>query len=160
MRQARTAIKVEFEISVPSAPLDIDAMKKLMIDTCRQEGVRNAAISIRIVDDAGMIEMHRQYLGKSGTTDVLSFDLSDAFEDRQNFVLIVNAQLAARQAKRRGHTAQAELALYITHGLLHNLGYDDADKEQARRMHRAEDAVLDRHGFGPVYFRSKQIKGD
>jgi probable rRNA maturation factor len=89
------------------------------------------------------------------TTDVLSFDLSDEFEPKPSFALIVNAAMAARQATERGHSAQAELALYITHGLLHNLGYDDLDDEQALQMHRMEDHILERHGFGRVFFDEK-----
>ena len=47
-------------------------------------------------------------------------------QEARIFDLIVNGELAAREAARRGHGAEAELALYITHGLLHNLGFNDA----------------------------------
>ncbi len=45
----------------------------------------------------------------------------------------------------------AELALYVTHGLLHQLGFDDATPEQAQKMHQAEDEILQHMGFGVVY---------
>jgi probable rRNA maturation factor len=63
--------------------------------------------------------------------------------------------MAARQARQRGHSTEAELALYVTHGLLHNLGYDDGNDEQARQMHLKEDEILQRHGFGQVYDTKK-----
>ena len=37
------------------------------------------------------------------------------------------------------------------HGLLHQLGFDDLQPEQARRMHREEDAILQDAGYGKVY---------
>ena len=63
-----------------------------------------------------------------------------------------------RQAAQRGHSTEAELALYLTHGLLHNLGFNDADKAAAERMHDMEDEILQQAGFGVVYNRS--IKND
>ncbi len=50
------------------------------------------------------------------------------------------------------------MALYITHGLLHNLGFDDADPEQARRMHAAEDEILQDFGYGLVYNRDREAR--
>jgi len=49
------------------------------------------------------------------------------------FELVVNGEMAVRQALLRKHSSQAELALYITHGLLHNLGFDDAAEDQAKK---------------------------
>jgi len=110
-------------------------------------------VSIGIVDDAGITELNRRFLGHEGTTDSLSFDLSDSAspEDTRVFDLIVNGELAVREAARRGHGADAELALYITHGLLHNLGFNDATAAEARRMHRTEDEILQDLGYGLVY---------
>ena len=61
------------------------------------------------------------------------------------------ADEAARQCKAHKHTLQAELALYITHGLLHNLGFDDAETEASAEMHRTEDEILQEAGFGKVF---------
>jgi probable rRNA maturation factor len=64
---------------------------------------------------------------------------------------VVNAEMANRQAAKRGHSPEAELALYITHGLLHNLGFDDLSSEDAKKMHETEDAMLQQLGFGIIY---------
>jgi probable rRNA maturation factor len=58
--------------------------------------------------------------------------------------------MAAREANVRGHSGEAELALYITHGLLHNLGFDDSTKRQAAKMHRTEDEILQQFGYGHI----------
>lgn len=155
MSEGDHTINVEFDIAAEDVQADWTAMEQLVRDVCKQEDVHEATVAISIVDDERMIEAHQQYMQMDNTTDVLSFDLSDEFEPTPNFALIVNAAMAARQAAERGHSSRAELALYITHGLLHNLGYDDLDEEQALQMHRMEDQILEQHGFGRVFFNEQ-----
>jgi len=107
-------------------------------------------ISIAIVDDAEIRRLNRRFLNRNAVTDCLSFDLSDSQGERA-FELVVNAQRAVRQAGRRGHCAEAELALYVLHGLLHNLGFDDSTSAEAKKMHNAEDEILQQQGYGWVY---------
>jgi probable rRNA maturation factor len=137
----------------PDVPADEAAIGALTRHICERFGAAQATVSIAIVDDAEISRLNEQFLGHEGTTDCLSFDLSDA-EQRDTgkvFDLVVNGALAVREAERRGHSAQAELALYIAHALLHNLGFDDATTEQAQIMHRTEDEILQHLGYGLVY---------
>ena len=115
-------------------------------------------VSIAIVDDAEIQELNTQFLDHKTTTDCLSFDLSDD-EESKIFDLIVNGEMAVRQADLRGHSSEAELALYITHGLLHNLGFDDSTPDQARTMHDTEDEILQQMGYGFVYNRNVRAQG-
>lgn len=133
--------------------VDVSKLKKLVRAICERFDVAQAVVSVGIVDDVEISQLNMRFLNHDGTTDSLSFDLSDDVnpEEPRVFDLIVNGELAAREAARRGHAAQAELMLYVTHGLLHNLGFDDATAEQARRMHRTEDEILQQLGYGLVY---------
>ena len=149
-------LKINFHPDVPAADIDLSRLRALIVNICRQFKISQAVITVRIVNDAGIMDIHQQFLGQTATTDVISFDLSDEFEPGQTFELAVNAQMAARQAARRGHSAEAELALYITHGLLHNLGFDDRTPSEARKMHAMEDSILQQNGFGVVYSDDKQ----
>ena len=115
-----------------------------------------ATVSIAIVDDAEIREMNKRFLNHSRATDVISFDLSDSNREskiagQKMFELVVNGEMAVRQAKLRGHSSEAELALYVTHGLLHNLGFDDSTQSRAKKMHDTEDEILEQVGYGPVY---------
>lgn len=113
-------------------------------------------VSIGVVDDTRIKELNEQFLKHKRTTDCLSFDLSDDDDSASRmFELIVNGEMAARQAELRGHSSEAELALYITHGLLHNFGFDDATPDQASKMHEAEDKILQQLGYGSVYNKKK-----
>ncbi|MCP4259540.1 MAG: rRNA maturation RNase YbeY [Planctomycetes bacterium] len=119
---------------------------------------RETIVSIAIVDDAEICKLNSRFLNRKSTTDCLSFDLSDGKGSQPSklFELIVNGEMAVRQANSRGHSPEAELALYITHGLLHNLGFDDSTSSKAKKMHDMEDKILQHLGYGLVY--NKNIK--
>jgi probable rRNA maturation factor len=118
-------------------------------------------ISLAIVDDVHIRELSGRFLDRNATTDCLSFDLSDQDASETGashsrvLEIVVNGQMAVRQAGLRGHSAEAELALYITHGLLHQFGFDDATDGAARKMHDVEDEILQQFGYGPVYNKNK-----
>jgi probable rRNA maturation factor len=61
--------------------------------------------------------------------------------------------IAQRQARLRGVRPEVELLLYVVHGVLHLLGYDDLRKAAAMRMHAKEDEMLGQMGYGTVYAR-------
>jgi len=107
-------------------------------------------IGIAIVDESEIKRANKQFLNRNVSTDCLSFDLSEE-ANKKAFELIVNAEKALKEAALRGHSAEAELALYVTHGLLHNLGFDDSTNSRAKEMHDTEDEILQQHGYGFVY---------
>jgi len=146
-------ITIEITKHLADVPANLSKLKTLVRAVCGRFAVSQAVVSIGIVDDAQMRRLNRKFLHRRGNTDCLSFDLSDTAgpEEPRVFDLIVNGELASREAARRGHAAQAEMALYVTHGLLHQLGFDDATAEQAARMHRTEDEILQDSGYGLVY---------
>jgi probable rRNA maturation factor len=127
-------------------------LKKLINAVCNRFGLLKAAISIAIVNSAQIRKINKRFLNKDKPTDCLSFNLSDRNKNSiKSFDLVVNGEMAVKQANLRGHSSEAELALYITHGLLHNFGFDDSTKKQAEKMHSVEDQILQQMGFGPVY---------
>jgi probable rRNA maturation factor len=60
--------------------------------------------------------------------------------------------MAAKQGPLRGLTAGHELMLYIVHGLLHQMGYEDSTVRGRARMHAREDYLLDLFGPGPAFY--------
>ena len=155
------SVKQEQDIVVQIAKnfKDIDVnmlrLKKLVKAVCARFKLSKATVSIAIVDDAEIRNVSKQFLNRSSTTDCLSFNLSDN-DARKSFELVVNAEKAVKEANLRGHSSEAELALYITHGLLHQLGFDDSTNSRAKKMHDTEDEILQQQGFGLVYNKSKR----
>ena len=143
-------IVVQITKDFNSIDVNLPRLKKLVKAVCNRFKVSAATVSIAIVDNARIRRLNKRFLNCNRPTDCLSFDLSDD-ENRRLLELAVNAEMAVRQAKLRGHSAEAELALYITHGLLHNFGFDDTEKTQAEEMHRTENEILQQFGYGSVY---------
>lgn len=127
-------------------------LKKLVEVICNRFKLSKATISIAIVDDSQIRKVNKQFLNQDLSTDCLSFNLSDNDTNSvKSFELVVNAEMAVKEANLRGHSSEAELALYITHGLLHNLGFDDSTQSQAKKMHNTEDEILRQLGYGLIY---------
>ena len=87
-----------------------------------------ANVTIAFVSDRQMRELNRQWRGKTGTTDVLSFPAGeDKFSNPNGSNLgdvVISAEQAARQSKEHDLTLDEEIAQLILHGLLHLCGYD------------------------------------
>ena len=99
-------------------------------------GAPDLEVSLLLTDEREIAQIHHRHLGRRSGTDVLSFDLDGRAE------VVVSVERARRQARRMGHTIRAEIALYITHGILHLCGHDDEAPRSRRRMRAAEEQIL------------------
>ncbi len=109
----------------------------------RCEGATVADVDIAVVDKKEMAAMNRKYLQHIGPTDVLSFDLSDNLTLGIVAQLVVCGDVAVTEAKARGHSPARELMLYVVHGLLHMMGYEDSSVRGAAKMHAREEELLE-----------------
>ncbi len=101
---------------------------------------RELDVSVAVVTDREIARLNEAFLGHAGPTDVISFSLG---EDAGPFgEIVISADRAVDEARRRRIEAPRELLLYAVHGMLHLAGYDDRTVRQARRMHRREAEVL------------------
>jgi probable rRNA maturation factor len=107
-------------------------------------------VSVLMVDDERMTALHRRHLGAARTTDVLTFLSSEAGE-KIDVDIAICADVARRQAAKRGHPPDRELLLYAIHGVLHCAGFDDREESGARAMHEEEDRILRSIGVGPTF---------
>ncbi len=126
----------------------------------RRHEVGGCDIEVAILGAAGMCRLNEQWLGHEGATDAITFDLGDGpVEQTGRAVGQVNVcwPVAQREAGKRGVRPDLELLLYVVHGVLHLLGYDDQTAAAAGRMHAREDALLGELGYGAVYARPVDI---
>jgi rRNA maturation RNase YbeY len=109
-------------------------------------------LSLALVNDARMAELHQQFMNIPVPTDVLTFELE---HDRRGNVtageVVLCVPEARRQANARGIELRLEMLLYALHGMLHLCGFDDRTDRGFRTMHRREDDILTALGFGPVF---------
>ncbi len=111
-----------------------------------------AQISLALVDDPTMARLHERFLGHKGPTDVLSFLLEQSADGIEAEV-VVDTDVARREAPRYGWPAEHELLLYVIHGTLHLAGYDDRTAAGRKRMKAREEEVLAGLGVTPVITR-------
>jgi probable rRNA maturation factor len=102
-------------------------------------------LSITLVDEARIEELHIQWMDLPGPTDVLSFPMDElkpfSQADGPGIVgdIVLCPEFAQKQAK---DGLDAELALLTVHGVLHCLGYDHADKDEEREMFALQEECL------------------
>ena len=110
----------------------------------------DAELAIMFVDEAAMEELHIKWMDEPGSTDVLSFpmdELRPGTADQPTPAgllgdIVVCPAVAARQAKTAGHSAEEEMLLLTTHGILHLLGYDHAEPEEEKEMFELQRRLL------------------
>ena len=101
-----------------------------------------AELSVVIGDDGWIQNLNREYRKKEMPTDVLAFtqDLSPAGTAPLLGDVAISAETAARQAQQLGHSFEEEMALLLTHGILHLTGWtDETPSKRERMMHRAQE---------------------
>lgn len=113
---------------------------------------RLAELSIALVGEKRMQELHKRFMDIDSPTDVLTFPLETDRRGRPISGEVVICVPVALKRSRDVRTRPAnEVLLYAIHGLLHLSGWDDRTDRQYRRMHEMEDTILRRLGIGPVF---------
>jgi probable rRNA maturation factor len=113
-------------------PVDEDALAGLATATLRAEGLAAFELSLSLVDAEEMGELHAEYLGEPGPTDVLSFPLGDV--DGDGVALLGDVVICPSYAAGSSEDLEAELRLLVVHGVLHLLGHDHEDDAEREVM--------------------------
>ena len=108
--------------------------------------LQEAELSILLCDDATIHPLNRDYRGKDKPTDVLSFAQREgefAFVD-DNLLgdVIISMDTTICQAEERAHSVETELRVLLVHGILHLLGYDHIEDDEADIMEAKEREIL------------------
>jgi probable rRNA maturation factor len=143
-------IRVAIATPQETVPIDRALMRQTVRTVLEGEGKTDAEISLAFVDNATSRQLNQRYLGHDEPTDVLSFPLSECKGGQLSGELVVGAEVAQAQAESRGHDVQAELALYVIHGLLHLCGYDDKTLAATVDMRERERYYLRQLGLPDI----------
>lgn len=110
----------------------------------------DAEIALVLVDEAAMEQLHVQWMGEPGPTDVLSFPMDELRPGNDDNItpagvlgdVVLCPQVAEVQAEGAGHSTMDELLLLTTHGILHLLGFDHAEPEEEKEMFSLQKDLL------------------
>lgn len=111
----------------------------------RALGHARSELSLALVDDDAIALLNQRDRDQAGPTDVLSYSLLEGPHATCRGALlgdvVISVDTAARQARRARRTLDDECLRLLIHGVLHLLGHDHEQDDEARRM-RAEERRL------------------
>ncbi|MFN3190965.1 MAG: rRNA maturation RNase YbeY [Aureliella sp.] len=142
MASPKIDLEIEYHLE-ESSELQDDSERILQAAAwiCAHAELRTLTASIAIVDDSTIHRINREHLNHDWPTDVISF-VFDADDHSVNGEVIASYDTAVRLAAQAGWPTSDELLLYIAHGLLHLVGFDDIDEEDRLKMRNAEMRLL------------------
>ena len=154
------SIEVSNESGVAVDELRLVALARQVLDAMRIHPL--AELSLLLVDEGEMTNLHERWMDEAGPTDVLSFPMDelrpgrvdvDPDDDTEPGMLgdvVLCPAVAERQGREAGHSTQDELELLCTHGILHLLGFDHAEPDEEREMFGLQRKLLTAWRDGPA----------
>lgn len=148
---AGSSVDVQFAVSAEGVPSEAIlrewALQVLPADR------KDAEVTIRVVDEAEITALNREYRGKDGATNVLSFpyETMPAIETALLGDVVICAPVVAMESVAQQKPLEAHWAHMVVHGLLHLLGYDHQKDSEARDMEDHEAQLLARLGYANPY---------
>src|SRR5215469_6246415 len=151
------SIEIANESGVAVDEAGLAALARHVLDGMRVHPL--AELSVLLVDEAAMADLHQRWMGEAGPTDVLAFPMDEIWPPHPGGSqadhggdgeavpgllgdVVLCPQVAVEQARKAEHSVQDELDLLCTHGILHLLGYDHADPEEHATMFGLQDRLL------------------
>ncbi len=122
-------------------PINPIKIRKTVLKTLAVERIKKSGeITICFMNDKKIKEINAQHLKKKNATDVIAFNLGS--KDNLLADIAVSTDTAIAQAKIFQTSCLYELYLYVVHGVLHILGYDDKTTKQKQIMQDKSIEIL------------------
>ncbi len=139
--------QIEIQAVVESPEQPRPQQIQIWVDAALEGLHQDKEIVVRIVDETECTWLNEQYRHKNGPTNILSFpfEMPEGVQDMDlNLLgdLVICAPVVAKEAAEQLKTLEHHWAHMIVHGVLHLLGYDHIDDEDAERMESKEIAIL------------------
>ena len=156
------SIEIANESGVDVDEPALAALARHVLDEMRVHPL--AELSVLLVDEPAMTELHVRWMGEEGPTDVLAFPMDELRPPQPGGTqhgehgppeppagsgppgllgdVVICPQVAAAQARLARHGVADEIDMLCTHGILHLLGYDHADPPELATMFGLQDRLL------------------
>lgn len=148
----RKKIKEMIEIDIDT---DDDSPSSELIEHWASSALQGAdkSVTIRVVSIDEIHSLNKQFRHKDKPTNVLSFPFDGPDFDGESFIgdIAICSQVVQTEAKEQSKEFQAHFAHMVVHGVLHLLGYDHVESNEAEKMESLETEILGKLGFEPPY---------
>lgn len=118
------------------SPSSLEGMIRFLLNKVLKVSCQE--VSVNLIDKQEITRLHQLYFQDPTPTDCISFPIDEIVLGE----IFVCPEVAKIYAEPRGLCPYRETALYIVHGLLHLLGYDDITQEDRKKMRRKERHCL------------------
>lgn len=137
-------------------PLSTESVQEIVRTFFKLVKKQYEEVSIHFVEEKEICRLHEEFFDDPTPTDCISFPM-DLEEDVGHRILgevFISPQAALDYVKSEGGDSYIETTLYIIHGLLHLLGYDDMTDEDEIKMRAQEKIHLDHLAQNHVYLKT------
>lgn len=145
-------ITVDVQRIMPAGPADNQFQEWIEIIMVAEKKP-DTELTVRIVDETESAALNEEYRNKTGSTNVSSFPFECPDEVELNLLgdLVICAPVVEREATQQGKRSQAHWAHMLVHGVLHLLGYDHIEDQDAEKMEAREVEIMALLGFSNPY---------
>ena len=146
-----TQIDVQYAVSADGIP-GTESIRQWVAQALPADRAA-AELTVRIVDEAEITALNRQYRGKDGPTNVLSFPYEGIPGIASNLLgdIVICAPVVAGESVTQDKPLEAHWAHMVIHGVLHLLGHDHHKEGAANRMELTEIEMLAGLGYANPY---------
>jgi len=115
----------------PTLPLSRREAEPLLLGLLDALGLTGSELEVRLVDDAEIARLNREFLGLPGPTNVLSFPADDPERPGYLGEIALSVDTLGREAALYGQAPREHLTRLLAHGVLHLAGYDHGEAMEA-----------------------------
>src|SRR3990170_6570770 len=120
-------------ISKSALEPDLNKLKKYVKNILAEIVEGKASVNVLLVNNEYIKELNTKFRKINRATDILAFPADDEKDSKKSNEkelgdIAISVEMAELQSKVFKHSVEKELTVLLTHGILHLLGYDHADK--------------------------------
>jgi probable rRNA maturation factor len=123
--------------------LDLKKINKYIVKIFSLLNIPSEKISIVFCDNLFIKKINKEFLKKKYVTDVIAFPLKDDLDPEYLGEIVISVEEAVKKSKFYGNSWEKELILYLVHGILHLLGYNDKSRKEKKRMQEEEERIME-----------------
>ena len=121
-------------------------LERIVAAILKAAHISSAELSITFATDKEIKPLNKLYRRNDRPTDVLSFAMREGYRLKKDECIlgdiVISVDRAREQAKEFGTSFEEEMQLYIIHGVLHLLGYDDEEPVTEKKMRKKEKEFM------------------
>jgi probable rRNA maturation factor len=126
-------------------PIQNETVRKIARSILLEHGIAHYKICLAFLDNAQIQKLNRDFLDHDCPTDVLTFPYQSIHRNSKKPLwadIAISAEQAMYNSRIFNTCVAEELCLYIIHGILHAVGFNDTNPNEKQRMQREEQRLL------------------